>query len=618
MLDNYDINSIESLSFRDGVRRRIQMYLGSSDIEGAYQAIKEIINNSTDEAIAGFGTKIEIELNTTNNAIRIRDYGRGVPFGIREDGENVLVSVYTKSHTGGKFGKSAYKNASGLNGIGGSCVCLSSTFFDVFSYRDGKCAHASFKKGELVSYDEMATKLPNGTCIEFSPDKEVFDIGDIAYSYERICKDIQDISYLYNGLEFVVKDVVNKNSKTFCAKNGIMDFIKDNLAKPLHPHVIIGTASDETDSVEIAFQWGSKREEGHVFVNGLKCPEGGSPVTGAKTAITKVFNNLANTKFEGELIRQNLFYVINCKVEQASFANQTKTKINNPNLRTLASNAFTDALKKMHQQYPNEFNTIVELLNKIQKAERAAENARQKVLDATREIESNQRRKVFNSKKLKDAEVLGEDSILLLVEGDSAAASMAVARDVKKYGILALRGKMINCLANNDEDIFENEEIKLLLSALNIVPGKYNKNKLRYGKVAIATDADADGQHIGLLIMSALQYLAPDFIKEGRLHWLRSPLWIVKNGKTEQYFFTDEEMDKVRKTIRGEIQRNKGLGSLSAEQAHNSMFTPRYQRLEPLSFSQEGMELLYELMGSKAEPRTNYVFKNIDFSLLRE
>jgi topoisomerase-4 subunit B len=182
MNENYGINEIQSLSFKEGVRTRIQMYLGSDDLEGTYQAFKEIINNSTDEAIAGYGDKIEISVDEELNAIRVRDYGRGVPFGMRKDGENVLVSIYSKSHTGGKFEEGAYKNASGLNGIGAKCVCLSAQWFDVFSIRDGKEAHASFKKGELITYEEFKSNLPNGTIVEFSPDPEVFKTGEIGYS----------------------------------------------------------------------------------------------------------------------------------------------------------------------------------------------------------------------------------------------------------------------------------------------------------------------------------------------------------------------------------------------------------------------------------------------------
>ena len=487
----YGINEIQSLSFKDGVRSRIQMYLGSDDLEGTYQAFKEIINNSTDEAIAGYGTKIEISVNEKENAITVRDYGRGVPFGIREDGENVLVSIYSKSHTGGKFEEGAYKNASGLNGIGAKCVCLSSLQFSVQSYRDGTVARADFEKGELIYYsDTHKTNLPNGTQVFFIPDPEVFKTGEIGYSYKKICEDIKNISYLYSGITFVITNENTKEIQTYCANNGIIDFVKDNNIKPLHKHIIYDSVTDSNgDKLEIAFQWGSGKEQSYVFVNGLLCPEGGSPITGAKTSITRTFNSLSKQNFDGDAIRGGLFYVINCSVSQPSFANQTKSKINNTNLRTMASNCFSNALKQMKVKYTEEFESIVELLKKIAKAEAAAERARKQVLDATKDIEKNQKKKVFASDKLKDAEFLGQNATLLIVEGDSAAGGIAKARDYKNYGILAIRGKILNCLAHPEEKIFQNEEIKLLLSAMNIVPGKYNASKLRYGRIGICTDA---------------------------------------------------------------------------------------------------------------------------------
>lgn len=616
---NYGIEEIKSLSFKEGVRTRIQMYLGSDDLDGTYQALKEIINNSTDEALAGYGTKIEINVNEKENTIYVRDYGRGVPFGTREDGENVLVSIYSKSHTGGKFEEGAYKNASGLNGIGAKCVCLSSEKFEVQSNRDGKCACAYFEKGELISYKEGVTTDKNGTYVRFKPDPEVFKNGEIGYSFEKICQDIKNISYLYSGITFELKNENTKETRIYCAKNGIKDFIKDNLEKPLNKHIIYETIKDSNgDMLEVAFQWGSKKEQSYVFVNGLLCNEGGSPITGAKTAITRTFNSLSKQNFDGDSIRNNLFYVINCSVANPSFANQTKSKINNANLRTLASTCFSNALKQMKVKYSDEFESIVELLKKIAKAEAAAERARKQVLDATKDIEKNQKKKVFASDKLKDAEFLGQDATLLIVEGDSAAGAMAKARDYQRYGILAIRGKMLNCLSHPEEKIFQNEEIKLLLSAMNIVPGKYNSSKLRYGRIGICVDADSDGYHIGLLIMAALRYLAPEFINEKRLCWLRSPLYIVKNGKTESYYFTDEEMDKVRGKIKGEITRAKGLGALSPEQAKRSMFTEEYQRIDVLEPSPESLYLLEQLMGEDVTPRKDFIFNKIDFSEVRE
>ena len=616
---DYGINDIKSLSFKDAVRTRINMYLGSDDLDGTYQAFKEIINNSTDEAIAGYGNKIEIYVNETENYIAVRDYGRGVPFGIREDGENVLISIYSKSHTGGKFEEGPYKNASGLNGIGAKCVCLSSEKFEVQSNRNGKTACAFFEKGNLINYKEGTTKDPDGTYVRFKPDKEVFKTGKIGYSYKKICEDIKDISYLYSGIKFVIKNDETNEVQTYCAKNGIIDFVKDTIKKPLHKHIIYNSVVDTNgDKVEIAFQWGDGKEESYVFVNGLRCPEGGSPITGAKSAITRTFNSLSKSSFDGDSIRGGLFYVINCSVAQPSFANQTKSKINNTNLRTLSSNAFSDALKQMKLKYSNEFDDIVEMMKKIERAEKAAEKARQQILNAVKDVEKNQKKKVFASDKLKDAEFLGENSTLLIVEGNSAMGGMSQARDYTKYGLLAIRGKIINCLSNPEEKIFQNEEIKLLLSAMNIVPGKYDSKKLRYGKIAICTDSDSDGAHIGLLIMAALVYLAPQFIREGRLCWLRSPLYIVDNNGKESYYFTDEEFNAVRKTIKGVVTRAKGLGELPAETARASMFTPEFQRMDVMDYDEKAITLLYNLMGEDVLPRKEFIMNKIDFSVIRE
>lgn len=614
MPEKYDIDSIQSLDFREGVRTRIQMYLGSDDIEGTYQALKEIINNSTDEALAGYGKRIEITLDSTTNGIRVRDYGRGVPFGKREDGENVLVSIYTKSHTGGKFDHGAYKNSSGLNGIGGSCVCLSSTRFEVTSYRDGKKATATFNQGILDTYKETSAKTAKtGTDIYFIPDPTVFCNGTIGYDYDRICQDIQDVSYLYPGIEFVVSD--GSKTNTYCAKNGINDFVATQVKKPLHKHIITGSATDGTDSVEIAFQWGVRSETAYVFVNGLRCPEGGSPVTGAKTAITKTFNTLAEAAFEGEYIRKNLFYVINCKVENPSFANQTKSKVNNASLRTLASNAFTNALKEMNTTYPTEFNTVVDMLTKIEKAEAAATRAREAIMNHEKEMATAAKKKVIDSDKLLEARKLGDDAMLVLVEGESAGGSVANGRQKapggEKVGILKLRGKAINALANPIDKVLENEEVKLLLQALGITYGqKYNSKKLRYGKIAICSDADFDGSHIGLLVMAIIQKLCPEFIQEGRLYWLKAPICKLENKGKTYYYYNEEEVESRKEN--GEMTFFKGIGQMQKKDLQESLFSPANQHLEQLTPTEDGVETLLELMGEDVEPRKDYV-QGIDF-----
>ena len=614
----YDINSIQSLDFREGVRTRIQMYLGSDDNEGTYQALKEIINNSTDEALAGYGKKIEITVDEKENSVSVRDYGRGVPFGTREDGENVLVSIFTKSHTGGKFSHDAYKNASGLNGIGGSCVCLSSSDFTVISHRDGTFALARFEKGNLVSYKEDKTREPNGTFISFKPDPEVFCNGEIGYSYERICKDIEDISYLYPGIEFIVN--CDKETHTYCAKNGIVDFVATNVTKPLHKHIVTGSATDGTDSVEIAFQWGTKHEIAYVFVNGLRCPEGGTPVTGAKTAITKTFNALANASFEGEYIRKNLFYVINCKVENPSFANQTKSKINNASLRTLASTAFTNALKDMNTQYPNEFNTIAEMLTKIEKAEAAATRAREAVLNMEKKEQEQKKRKISSSDKFKDCEKHGQESMLIISEGNSALGGLMPARDVKNEALYAVRGKVKNLMKHPLDECLENQEVSDIILALGCgIQDRYNARKLNYGKVAIATDADVDGYAIMCLIATMFYVLMPKFIEEGRLCWLRAPLYKLEKGKNKAFAYDDEELAKV-KVGREDwaITRAKGLGELNSEDMEMSMMNPKERRLEILTISdtESAAESLKMLMGPDVDDRRDFLFENVDFNII--
>ena len=613
-IDNYGIDSIRHLETREAIRTRIQMYLGSDDTDGIYQALKEIINNSTDEAIAGYGNKIQIILNEETNTITVIDFGRGVPFGVR-DGRNILVAIYTESHTGGKFDKNAYKNSSGLNGIGGTAVCMSSSVFTVTSCRNGKIATAEFKEGNLINYkEEKTTSAQSGTTVTFSPDKEVFRNMTEGFNYERICSEIKNISYLNKGVHFIVSTVSGKSTE-FYSENGIADFIKDHVDYPLMKLPIVGFAKDDEDEVEIAFMWSGDPSQEYVFVNGLYCPFGGSPITGAKTKITTKMKALTGQSFDPELIRKGLVYAINCKVANPSFANQTKSKINNPNLRTLASQAFDEALEEL--SHTPDFDVIVEMIKKYQSAEKAADKARKDALTRQKKYQDLAKKKIAFIDKLSDAEVLGQDSILCVVEGDSAGNAAAAGRDTKKYGILRLRGKMINGLkVDDDKEYYDNKEIELLLYALGINPSHYDPSKLRYGKIAICVDADDDGYHIALLILANLQRICPQFLKENRIYWLRSPLFIEqdKTGKPLKCWYTDEEFDKARSTTKGNVKRVKGLGQLNERDLKATMFSPTEQKMDQIMYSEEGIHQLCQLMGPDIKPRKEFVFSRIDFS----
>lgn len=608
---SYDAKDIKSLSFREGARARIQMYLGSDDIEGVYQGLKEIINNSTDEVLAGYGNKIEIVVNEGQNSVSVRDYGRGCPFLVKKDGTNILVDIYTKAHTGGKFTNDSYKNSSGLNGVGGSCVCLSAEKFSVKSYRDGKCAEARFEKGINTYYKETKTKELNGTYVWFVPDKEVFKNGEIGFSFERICKEIKDISFLYKGLTFSILNEETREEKTFLAKNGIVDFVKETVKSPLNSHIIYATETDGDNTIEIAFQWGVKRETPYTFVNGMCCPEHGINLTGAKTSITRMFNSLSGHDFESDSIRQNLCYVMNFKILEPSFANQTKTKINSPCARTLASKAFSNGLKQMKNLYPNEFETILSYLKKIEKADAAAEKAREAILNHEKEQKSNEKKKLLNFDKLRDARRLGDKSMLLCVEGNSAGGSMSIGRDPMNEGILMFRGKAKNLIKATIEEGLQNEEVKLLLQALGITYGKpYDSSKLRYGKIALAVDSDFDGNHVALLLISMLQILCPEFIKENRLYWLRAPICKVETKTKTYYCYSNAELNDAPK---GEITFYKGLGQMTDKDLKESMFSKEWRHLEPIAWSEEGIAQLYNLMGEEVEPRKDFVMNNIDF-----
>lgn len=618
---NYTANDIVSLSAGRAFREKIGMYLSADRQEAINLGLRELIVNVQDEfeVYKPANPILNIELDSKQKIITVSDNMRGIPVGTRKDGMNSLTAAFLIPHSGGKHQEGAYSSAVGINGEGNKVVCHTAKWLKVEVKRDNKVYSQSFSSTdegatadtEVKEREDTTIPQTTGTIISYQPDPAVY--GDIFINYESLRKMLREMSYFTKGLR--INLIIDGNGETFYSKNGLIDGLKN-------PKAISSPFSyfyeTEDCKVELALQWVSGKGQIKGYANGLYMPDGGAFISGFKSSLTRTFNSLSKQKFDGEQIRDVLDGFVSVKVKVGQFSNQAKTALANPEARTATSSAISNCLKDFALKNKKEFEQVVELLTKVARAEAAAEKAKQKVLEATKEIEKNQKRKVIASDKLKDAEFLGQDSTLLIVEGDSAAASIGVARDEKKYGILAIKGKIINCLSNDEEKIFQNEEIKLFLSAMNIVPGKYDSKKLRYGRVCICTDADSDGYHIGLLIMAALQYLAPQFLIEERLGWLRSPLYIVKNGKTESYFFTDEEMNKARGKVKGEVQRNKGLGSLESDQAYRSMFTPEYQRIDMFTPTEDSILLLMSLMGEDVEPRTEFIFNNVDFSTITE
>lgn len=616
---NYTANDIVSLSAGRAFREKIGMYLSADRQEAINLGLRELIVNVQDEyeVYKPINPFLKITLDSQTHQITVEDNMRGIPVGLRDDGMNSLTAAFLIPHSGGKHIEGAYSSAVGINGEGNKVVCHTAKWLEVKVMRDGEIWFQRFE-----SDDEGAKALEDvksigkcgeqtGTYITYVPDRAVY--GDVFIDVDKLRQMLREISYFTIGLQ--IQLIVDGKKEVFISKNGLIDGLStaNAMSKPFSFFY-----ETEDCKVELALQWVSKSGEIRGYANGLYMPDGGVFISQFKSSLTRTFNSLAKTKYTGDQIRDVLDGFVSVKVKVGQFSNQAKTALANKEAGTATSAAITNALKEFVYRRSADFDKVVELLNKVQKAEQAAERARKQVLEAVKDVEKNQKKKVFASDKLKDAEFLGENSTLLIVEGNSAMGGMSQARDYTKYGLLAIRGKIINCLSNPEEKIFQNEEIKLLLSAMNIVPGKYDSKKLRYGKLAICTDSDSDGSHIGLLIMAALAYLAPDFIKEGRLCWLRSPLYIVDNKGKETYFFTDEEFNTVRKTIKGTVTRAKGLGELPMETARASMFTPEFQRMDAMEYNADAMNLLYNLMGEEVLPRKEFIMNKIDFSTIRE
>lgn len=610
---SYDANSIETLSFCDAIRSRAAMYMGSEDNQGVLQCIREIITNSIDEATMGYGNEIEVTL-SKNNRVKIRDNGRGAPFGKREDGTEALEAIYTMPHSGGKFSDKVYQNVAGLNGIGAKGTALTSDVFEVWSTRDGQAAYLRLEKGIKESFTISPTDSKyHGTIVSFIPSQEVYHLEPISIKFEDIKKMCRDWSYLYPQIVFILNNDLTGEKIEYQSKNGLLDFLKNSGVKSIHKTPLHIVLKEDQIEAEIVMEWtDSRAETSFTFTNGLENSNGGTSLTGVKTALTNFFKKKIKGEGSPDTLRKGLLYAVSCKVPNPSFANQTKTKVNTPELRGLCQRATTQMLEDFERKHSDEFQKILDLLLKEVKADAAAERARQAILNHEKEQKANEKKKLLNYDKLRDARKLGKDSILLCVEGLSAGGSMSIGRDPNTYGILMLRGKAKNLLKATIEEGLNNEEVKLLLQALGIIYGKpYSSEKLRYGRVALAVDGDFDGSHIGLLLMAMLQVLAPQFLKENRLFWLRAPTCKVETRTKTYYYYNEEEF---RSHPKGNITFFKGLGQMTDEDLKNSMFNKEWQHLEPITYSEEGIQTLLELMSEDVEPRKEFVFNNIDFS----
>lgn len=614
---------IESITPREHVQLRPYVYAG--DCSDATQLMIEILGNSIDEYNIGYGNTIIVTVDNKNNLYSIQDSGRGFPINeLRPDGETTLQASFDVLNTSGKFREDgSYSGVSiGKNGQGGKISNFLSTKFDVLSWRkSGKDSeHVWFENGIFIKreLENNVPKTVSGTIVTFIPDAKYFTSPTVnLHKVEEFC---DDITCLCPGLKIVLND------KEYYHENGILDMLDKNIGDSISIIKSNICSEFEDGKQKMAFGMTYTSASSSKIISYVNCGHtlSGPNFTAIKSGITRVLNSWArengllkekDKNLDGNSLQEGLVFVSNITAENVEYDAQIKTTITKIDTSFISN--FTKYLEVWLDNNPEDATAIIEKSLLARKAAEAAKRAREAVKNKKRVANKV---KILHPDKLKDAEYLGEDSTLLCVEGLSAGASMAVARDIEKYGILMLRGKLINAFSNKDEKLLKNEEIQLLFKALNISPNQpYDSSKLRYGRVAICVDSDSDGFHIGLLLMAALQYFCPQFIEEKRLCWLRSPLYIVKNKGKEFYHFTDKEMNAARPNLPAgvEVQRCKGLGSLSAEQARNSMFGEN-QVIDVLDPSWNAIDLLEKLMGNDVKYRKDYIFNNIDFSEVKE
>lgn len=624
----YNAQSIEQLTFREGCRKRIGIYLGSADHTGVIAGLLELVNNATDEALV-CETATKIEITVGPDWASCRDYGRGMPHGPNSFSEEVMINLLTENHSGAKFDDNAYGGKSrGLNGTGSAATCCSSDWFKISSYRDNAEWYMEFYEGipkwNKCQKKPLPTGCPNGTYIIYKPSQEVFSSEPVKFDFNEICDIIEEYSYFNKGVKFIVTDATTKEKREYLSKNGLMDFADKKVTKRIHKHPIhIQTTEDDVD-IEIILNWTTGREQFYLFSNGGENEDGGTPITGIKTALTNFFKKKVKDLGSGDAVRAGLVYICSVNLKNPVYNGQVKNKLTNPELRGLAQRCTTQVLEDFSRRYPAEFNSIIELLTKELKAERAAERARKQVLETEKEINNEKKKRIILADKLKDCQIHGPNSgsVLAICEGDSALGALVQARPIDKVALLPIRGKIISALKHPDEKILQNEEVKAIFSALGCgFFNKYNPNKLNYQYVAVASDSDPDGANISNLIVTLFYYMCPQFIKEGRLLWMRMPLFVLKYKDKTLYAFNETERNELIQKYGKpkEVGRKKGIGENSPQETAEAVFGSQ-KRWEQLIINndEEFHHAINMMMGKEVDGRRQFIMDNVDFSLIGE
>ncbi len=620
MSEEYTAQNIQVLEGLQAVRKRPSMYIGSTDSRGLHHLVYEVVDNSIDEAMAGYCTHIEVYINE-DNSITVRDDGRGIPVDMHPKyGVSALEIVMTKLHAGGKFDRKSYKVSGGLHGVGVSVVNALSEWMNVTVKRDGKIHYQEYERGVPKGPIEVIGETEDrGTEISFMPDSEIF--STTVFDYEILRHRLMELAFLNRGVRISIEDKREEDRKeSFHYEGGIKEFVSylNRSRKPLHEDPVYISGEKDDVQVEIAMQYTDDyKEQIYSYANNINTIEGGTHLSGFRSALTRVMNEYGSKhgilkkdeKLSGDDVREGLTAIISVKVPEPQFEGQTKTRLGNGEVMGIVSSLVYEKLMEYLEEHPSVGETS---LTKAKLAAQAREAAR-KARELTR------RKGLLETAALpgKLADCTEKDpskSELFIVEGDSAGGSAKQGRDRYFQAILPLRGKVINVEKARLDKILRNNEIRALITGIGTGIGEdFDISKLRYHKIIIMTDADVDGAHIRTLLLTFFYRYMKPLIENGHIYIAQSPLYKVKRGKTEVYCYTDEEKEEALKNMPGaSVQRYKGLGEMNAEQLWETTMDPETRKMIRVTIEDAMMadELFSTLMGDSVEPRREYIYRH--------
>ena len=632
--EHYSESDIQVLEGLEAVRKRPGMYIGTTDVKGLHHLVWEIVDNSIDEALAGYCNNIEIIINK-DNSVTVKDDGRGIPVGIHpKTGISTVETVYTVLHAGGKFGGGGYKVSGGLHGVGASVVNALSKWVNVTVYKDCKIYEAKFANGgkTVQKLTEIGTCEENrtGTTVTFKPDPEIFDTE--IYDYDTLRVRIRELAFLNKGLRLTLRDDRDEKDttgETFLYEGGIKEYVKylNQNKTPIHDDIIHVEGSEDGIFFEVAMQYNNGYTDNiYSFVNNINTRDGGTHEEGVRRALTRIINNYArknnilkeqDESLTGDDVKEGLTMIISCKHPNPQFEGQTKGRLGNSEVRKLADSVFSKGFDRFLMENPTDAKIIIDKALLASRARNAAKKAR--------EIERKgdlQRINTFG--KLSDCKSKDPlETEIFIVEGDSAGGSAKEGRDAMTQAILPLKGKILNVEKNRLDRALSNEEIRSIITAFGTGIGQeFDISKLRYNKIIIMTDADVDGAHIRVLLLTLFYRLFKPIVQQGHVYAAQPPLYRITHGKTRKYVLTEEEREKYISSLpenlrsRVEITRNKGLGEMDPDELNETTMDINKRVLRRITVDDciAADEVFSQLMGEEVEPRRKFIEANAGFT----